>query len=418
MESLVSIAGETITKIGISVSKSPIRGKDANDVGYEEKEVERYRGGVERRYGKGEGKGESVDDVRRGSDKAGEHDGNGRESSAARKGQEPQDGERNPETGLSPGGKNFHLVSPDGGECWEEGETKASGSKRKCCIGRSPIERGRTAERKVNGKNSARVQRSSNRCLIRKAFDNITRAVASARSHKLSLIFYDDATGIPSSSDEGYTEKCDRKECHDTHYTPTRQGQDVEPVPLKAEAEQSLETGRTLRRSSEKMHLRTSNDSILEPVEVDSDSLHHRVCRRKIRSKDPDIDSRGSRRGLRSRTFSDRILMRSVVSTAEQKRRTTRMRTKRANCVARKSLRTITLILGAFVLCWTPWHVLSLIMGFCSGYMPACVPSDLYDVSYWLCYLNSCINPFCYALANQQFKKAFLRILRFDWRRT
>ena len=81
---------------------------------------------------------------------------------------------------------------------------------------------------------------------------------------------------------------------------------------------------------------------------------------------------------------------------------------------ARKALRTITVILGAFVFCWTPWHILSLIIGF----SPDCVPGVLYDISYWLCYLNSPINPFCYALANQQFKKTFARILRLDWHRT
>jgi len=55
-----------------------------------------------------------------------------------------------------------------------------------------------------------------------------------------------------------------------------------------------------------------------------------------------------------------------------------------------------------------------MIMGFC---LP-CVEPVIYDISYWLCYLNSPINPFCYAFANQQFKKTFLRIFRGDWHRT
>ncbi|ESO08560.1 hypothetical protein HELRODRAFT_110124 [Helobdella robusta] len=90
-------------------------------------------------------------------------------------------------------------------------------------------------------------------------------------------------------------------------------------------------------------------------------------------------------------------------------------KTKRANR-ARKALRTITIILGAFVVCWIPWHVLSMIMGFCPK-NSVCVAPMLYDISYWLCYLNSPINPFCYALANEQFKRTFARILKFDWHR-
>lgn len=78
---------------------------------------------------------------------------------------------------------------------------------------------------------------------------------------------------------------------------------------------------------------------------------------------------------------------------------------------ARKALRTISFILGAFVLCWTPYHILALVAGFCT--LPeGCVNTHLFYFTYFLCYTNSPINPFCYALANAQFKRAFYRVLK------
>ena len=61
-------------------------------------------------------------------------------------------------------------------------------------------------------------------------------------------------------------------------------------------------------------------------------------------------------------------------------------------------------------MCWTPYHVCVLVIA-----LDLPVNLYFYSFSYWLCYLNSPINPFCYAFVNVQFKRTFLRILKFDW---
>lgn len=81
----------------------------------------------------------------------------------------------------------------------------------------------------------------------------------------------------------------------------------------------------------------------------------------------------------------------------------------------RKAAKTLSAILLAFILTWTPYNVLILLKALAPCDDEDCFPAELWNFSYYLCYINSTINPVCYALCNASFRRTYVRILTCKW---
>ncbi|KAL2098786.1 hypothetical protein ACEWY4_005266 [Coilia grayii] len=92
-------------------------------------------------------------------------------------------------------------------------------------------------------------------------------------------------------------------------------------------------------------------------------------------------------------TLSDALLEKKRISAARE----------------RKATITLGIILGAYIVCWLPFFVYALLVPLCES----CFYPELFDFFTWLGYLNSLINPIIYTMSNEDFKKAFHKLLRF-----
>ncbi|XP_053418734.1 D(4) dopamine receptor [Nycticebus coucang] len=75
----------------------------------------------------------------------------------------------------------------------------------------------------------------------------------------------------------------------------------------------------------------------------------------------------------------------------------------------RKAMRVLPVVVGAFLVCWTPFFVVHITRALC----PACfVPARLVSAVTWLGYVNSALNPVIYTVFNAEFRHVFRKALR------
>ncbi|XP_028318077.1 alpha-1A adrenergic receptor-like [Gouania willdenowi] len=73
-----------------------------------------------------------------------------------------------------------------------------------------------------------------------------------------------------------------------------------------------------------------------------------------------------------------------------------------------KAAKTLCIVVGCFVLCWLPFFLVLPI----GSIFPSWKPSEtVFKVTFWMGYLNSCINPIIYPCFSREFKKNFSNLL-------
>ncbi|KFW05775.1 Histamine H3 receptor, partial [Eurypyga helias] len=74
-------------------------------------------------------------------------------------------------------------------------------------------------------------------------------------------------------------------------------------------------------------------------------------------------------------------------------RSTTRSKLQRDKKIAK----SLAIIVCAFAICWAPYTLLMIIRGACQG---KCIHNSLYEITFWLLWINSSLNPFLYPLCH------------------
>ena len=76
----------------------------------------------------------------------------------------------------------------------------------------------------------------------------------------------------------------------------------------------------------------------------------------------------------------------------------------------RRAARTLGIIVGVFIVCWLPFFLMYVIRPFCLSCPP--LGERWENFITWLGYINSSLNPVIYTIFNEEYRKAFSKLIR------
>lgn len=154
-----------------------------------------------------------------------------------------------------------------------------------------------------------------------------------------------------------------------------------------------------------------SSSSDEKPKKNSNFSKHHHEDRK---------DRKSSRKSSSASKYSSRKSRASSKSmelfASRRKRRSTVNRKKVSAAREKRFTFVLAVVMGVFVVCWFPFFFSYSLYGICRD--PCKIPETLFKFFFWIGYCNSSLNPVIYTIFNQDFRRAFQKILCKSWKRS
>ncbi|XP_035024933.1 alpha-2C adrenergic receptor [Hippoglossus stenolepis] len=154
-----------------------------------------------------------------------------------------------------------------------------------------------------------------------------------------------------------------------------------------------------------------SSSSDEKPKKNSTSTKHHQEDRK---------DRKSSRKSSSASKYSSRKSRASSKSmelfSSRRKRRSTINRKKISAAREKRFTFVLAVVMGVFVLCWFPFFFSYSLYGICRE--PCQIPETLFKFFFWIGYCNSSLNPVIYTIFNQDFRRAFQKILCKTWKRS
>ncbi|XP_020359470.1 alpha-2 adrenergic receptor-like [Oncorhynchus kisutch] len=138
--------------------------------------------------------------------------------------------------------------------------------------------------------------------------------------------------------------------------------------------------------------------------------LNHKRAKRASR-KNSAISKHSSRISRASNKSMDLF-----ASRRKKRRRSSASRKKVSQAREKRFTFVLAVVMGVFVVCWFPFFFSYCLHGVCGD--PCKIPDPLFKFFFWIGYCNSSLNPAIYTIFNQDFRRAFQKILCKSWKKS